>query len=82
MGTGRARLLDHYLRYLLKRCSVPMRVRVRHGRLRPIDPHQVIGNPDRLMRLGWRPKKTAFDALEDLLRQSRQKIKRAGASRG
>lgn len=71
IGSGRAKKLRFFLNYLLRRAKAPIRVRRKASRLRRGDPSQVAGNPASLRSLGWKPRKTIFDALDELLEASR-----------
>lgn len=82
IGTGRALPLGHYLDYLIRSSRVPVRVRVRKERLRGSDPHQVLADPRKIRRLGWRPRKTVFDALDELLDECRQALRNSPQAHG
>jgi GDP-4-dehydro-6-deoxy-D-mannose reductase len=73
--TGRGRLLKQYVHYLLSRARVPMKFKVEKSRLRKDDPRVMAADPRKIRRLGWKPRKTALNALDDMLEYWRGKVR-------
>ncbi len=72
--SGKARPLTDYAQFLLKRAGVRMKIKVQKNRLRRDDPPVMKGDPSRLKALGWRPRRSPFEALEELLNEWRRKL--------
>jgi GDP-4-dehydro-6-deoxy-D-mannose reductase len=71
---GRTRLLKEYIDFLLKKSLIPMKIEIQKKRLRRYDPPVMKGNASRLRALGWRPIRSPFQALEELLNEWRSKV--------
>lgn len=67
--------LKNYARCLIREARVPLRVEVERARLRLEDPKRMQAKAKRLRALGWKPKKTAYDALSDMVEDWREKVK-------
>ena len=72
--TGRPRPLRDYVEYLLGRAKIPIRVHPQKKRFRREDPRRVWGDPSRIKKLGWKPEKTAFHGVGELLEEWREKF--------
>ena len=71
---GRARQLEDYVQFMLRKALVRMKVRVQKKRLRRYDPPVMKGDVSRLRALGWRPRLSPLTALEELLNEWRAKV--------
>jgi GDP-4-dehydro-6-deoxy-D-mannose reductase len=74
IASGRGRLLENYVRGLLRRAKIPMKIEIQQKRLRRYDPPLMKGSAVPLRRLGWRPKYSAEAALRELLEEQREKV--------
>lgn len=72
--TGEVKPLKDYVDFLLSLSRVPMTVEMQTARLRRCDPPVMRGNPRKMTALGWRPRRTARQALEELLEEWREKV--------
>ena len=72
--TGESILLTHYIDYLLGQAKIPMKYEIKTDRLRTDDPPYIGGNPNKIHGLNWRPEKTAYEALHEMLTEYREKI--------
>ncbi len=76
--TGHAVRIRDLLDLLLARARVPIRVRVDPARYRPNDVPLVLGDPARIRdEIGWAPKISLEQSLDDLLAYWRQEAARA-----
>ncbi len=73
--SGRPQPLRDYLDFLLREAKIKMKVEVRADRLRAHDPKKIAAYPDKMFALDWRPKRNAFEALEEMLEEWRQKVR-------
>jgi GDP-4-dehydro-6-deoxy-D-mannose reductase len=71
---GQTRSLTDYVKFLLSKARIPLKVEVRKNRLRRGDPPIMKGESRRLRKLGWKPEFSPFMALEDLLNEWRKKV--------
>jgi len=66
--------LRDYAELLVRSSEVPLKIEVDEKRLRREDPHVMRGTSARLRALGWKPRRTAFEALEEMLHDWRRKV--------
>ncbi len=71
--SGRPLTLKKYLEFLLKKSKIYMDVKIRKDRLRNYDPQSITGSAQRIKTLGWKPERTVFEALEEMLEDWRKK---------
>ncbi len=69
LGSGKARPLSDYVKFLIQKAKV--KITSRQGFSRQIDPRTVSVDVKKMRVLGWKPVKDAFIALEELLREYR-----------
>lgn len=65
--SGEGRSIRSLLDELLELSGVHARVEVDPARVRPVDLPSLVGDAERLRRLGWTPRHTVRDALADVL---------------
>jgi len=65
--SGMGRSIRAILDRMIELAGVPLRVEVDPARVRPVDLPSLVGDPSKLMALGWRPRRTADDALAEVL---------------
>lgn len=67
-------ILRDYADRLVRSARVPLKIEVERQRFRREDPHVMRGTSARLRALGWKPRRTAFEALEEMLHDWRRKV--------
>jgi len=75
ISLARTTRLRNYVDYLLKKAKVRLEVQIEHARMRRDDPSATNGSAARLRALGWRPKRSAYVALDEMLEDWRKKIR-------
>ena len=73
--SGRAVPLGDYAQFLARQARVPIRFKTRPEKMRRFDAPVTCGSPARLRALGWRPRRSVYDALRELLEYWRTKIR-------
>lgn len=66
--------LERYALYLVKKAKISMKIKIEADRARKSDPHYIGGDSSKLRKLGWKPEKNAFDALDELLAYWRENL--------
>ncbi len=66
--------LRTYLNFLLRKAAIPIHVKVVASKIRSEESKKIAGDPSKIQKLGWQPRRNAFDALEELLAEWRQKV--------
>lgn len=74
ISSGRTVLLKEYIDFLCKKAKIRIRIEVQKERLRKNDPPVMSGKASKLRKLGWKPKHSAFDALEEMLDEARERV--------
>ena len=74
IGSGTAVLLQDYVGYLVKSARVPLKLKVEAKRLRRDDPPYISGNTEKMRALGWKPRRSAFEALSEILEYWRRNV--------
>jgi len=75
VASGRAQLLETYVRFLAGRARRPVRIEPRSKRFRLSDPRRICANAGKLKELGWRAKYSVTAAIEDIFQEQREKVK-------
>lgn len=65
--------LQVFIDFLLRKSRVPITIVRQRQRVRKRDPREIHISSQKLRRLGWRPKHSPFEGLEELLTQYRKK---------
>jgi GDP-4-dehydro-6-deoxy-D-mannose reductase len=72
VGSGAARSIRSLLEELLELAKVDARIEVDPQRLRPAEIPSLVGSPQKLRALGWKPSRTVTQALSDVLEELAQ----------
>lgn len=67
INSGSVVLLEDCVNYLIRSAKVPLKLKVEAKRLRRDDPPYISGSTRKIRALGWRPRRSAFEALSELL---------------
>jgi len=65
--SGRGQSIRDLLDRMIELTGVRAKVEVDPARIRPVDLPSLVGDPSKLIALGWRPRRTAQDALTEVL---------------
>ncbi|MDD5217226.1 MAG: GDP-mannose 4,6-dehydratase [Candidatus Omnitrophica bacterium] len=74
IALGKSVLLKDYVRFLVKSARKPLKVVPRTQRMRRGDPPVMCGNTSLLRAIGWKPGRTPFEAIGELLGEWREKV--------
>lgn len=74
VGSGEGIRLSRGLEYLRRASHASFKIKPAPSRFRRQDPPSIVADCRRLKRLGWRPRKTIREGLQDMLSEWRQKV--------
>ena len=73
VSSGKPKPLRGFAEFLVKKSRIPLRIHSTKSRLRRFEPPSISLSSKKLHALGWRPKHSVYDALEEMLAEWRSK---------
>ncbi|MFZ5802775.1 MAG: GDP-mannose 4,6-dehydratase [Candidatus Omnitrophota bacterium] len=74
IGLGRPERLRAYAEFLVREAKVPMKIKTEKARMRLHDPFRMTVRTEKIRKLGWKPRRSAREALKDILDQWREEV--------